>query len=193
MRTQYYLTDVVMDLWSLPEDLSSKASCDICLVTAARREPVRCSSIVFVDEYGHHKIHLTTDIYGPSGSYLTANTGTFAAPPPLASACCQATRPDGLAVPQPAADGRGQLAGAELAGLRTDAASPQPGPAHGDDPEPHRPDGCAGPVSLRFAAVTHDLADRRRAQEDHLWPHEPGAATTAAPSAQGGRFRDVRM
>jgi hypothetical protein len=76
LQQDYYLTDVVLDLWSFPEGLSSKAACDIWLVN-----PTAGSSEVFfhcfVDKYGH-QIHLITGIYCPSGSYLTANSGVFA-------------------------------------------------------------------------------------------------------------------
>ena len=74
LEQDYHLTDVVLDLSSFPEGLASKASCSIWLVTPAASEPLfHC----FVDKYGH-QIHLTTGIYCPSGSYLTANSGLFA-------------------------------------------------------------------------------------------------------------------
>jgi hypothetical protein len=76
LQQDYYLTDVVLDLWSFSEGLSSKAACDIWLVT-----PSAGTSEVwfhcFVDKYGH-QIHLVTGIYCASGSYLTANSGVFA-------------------------------------------------------------------------------------------------------------------
>jgi hypothetical protein len=76
LDSAYVLTDVVLDLWTFPEGLDSKASCDIWLVT-----PQAGTSEVFfhcfVDKYGH-QIHLASGIHCPKGSYLTANAGIFA-------------------------------------------------------------------------------------------------------------------
>jgi hypothetical protein len=76
LQQDFYLIDVVPDLWSFPEGLSSKATCDIWLVTPT----AGTSEVVFhcfVDKYGH-QIHLIRGIYRTSGSYLTANSGIFA-------------------------------------------------------------------------------------------------------------------
>jgi hypothetical protein len=72
----FCLTDIVMDLWTFPDGLDSKASCGIWLVTPAQGT----SEILFscwIDKYGH-QIHLNSGIVCPKGSYLTANSGVFA-------------------------------------------------------------------------------------------------------------------
>jgi hypothetical protein len=73
---QFCLTDIVLDLWSFPESLASKASCGIWLITPAESR----SEILFqcfVDKYGH-QIHLESAIACPAGTCLTANAGIFA-------------------------------------------------------------------------------------------------------------------
>ena len=75
-KKDFCLTDVVMDLWSFPEGLDSKASCSLWLVTAA----AGTSEILFqshVNKYGH-QIHLNSGVFCPKGSYLTVNSGVFA-------------------------------------------------------------------------------------------------------------------
>ena len=75
-KEDFCLTDIVMDLWSFPEGLNSKASCSIWLVTPAQQT----SEILFkffVDRHGH-QIHLNSGVFCPKGSYLTANAGIFA-------------------------------------------------------------------------------------------------------------------
>jgi hypothetical protein len=75
-KDDFCLTDVVMDLWSFPDGLDSKASCSIWLVTPSQGTSevlFKC----FIDKYGH-QIHLNSGIFCPGGSYLTANSGIFA-------------------------------------------------------------------------------------------------------------------
>lgn len=72
----FCLTDSVMSLWSYPEGLDSKGSCDIWLVTP----DAGTSEILFqcyVEKHGH-QVHFTSGIFCPKGSYLTANAGIFA-------------------------------------------------------------------------------------------------------------------
>ena len=74
-KKSFCLTDVVLDLWTFPEALNSKASCSIWLVTPSEGT----SEILFkcfVDKYGH-QIHLNSGVFCPKGSYLTANSGIF--------------------------------------------------------------------------------------------------------------------
>ena len=73
-QTDFRLTDVVLDLWSFPDGLDSKASCSIWLVTPGTSEVLfQC----FVDRHGH-QIHLVSGVHCPTGSYLTVNSGIFA-------------------------------------------------------------------------------------------------------------------
>jgi hypothetical protein len=72
----FRLTDIVMDLWTFPDGLDSKASCGLWLVNPAQGT----SEILFqcwIDKYGH-QIHLNTGVLCPKGSYLSANGGVFA-------------------------------------------------------------------------------------------------------------------
>jgi len=70
----FCLTDVVLDLWTFPDGLSSKASCAIWLIVPGTSEILfQC----FIDKYGH-QIHLNSGIFCPRNSYLTANAGIFA-------------------------------------------------------------------------------------------------------------------
>jgi hypothetical protein len=74
-KKNFCLTDVVLDLWTFPEGMNSKASCSIWLVTPSEGR----SEILFqcfVDKYGH-QIHLNSGVFCPKGSYLTANSGVF--------------------------------------------------------------------------------------------------------------------
>ena len=74
-KKNFCLTDVVLDLWTFPEGLNSKASCSIWLVTPSEGT----SEILFkcfVDKYGH-QIHLNSGVFCQKGSYLTANSGIF--------------------------------------------------------------------------------------------------------------------
>jgi hypothetical protein len=76
-QADFCLTDVVLDLWSFPDGLDSKASCSIWLVTPGVSEVLfQC----FVDRRGH-QIHLISGVDCPSGSYLTVNCGIFVAGP----------------------------------------------------------------------------------------------------------------
>jgi hypothetical protein len=78
LGADFYLTDVVLDLWSFPEGLDSKASCGIWLVTPASSSEVLFQC--FVDRHGH-QVHLVSGVHCPSGSYLTVNAGIFAVGP----------------------------------------------------------------------------------------------------------------
>jgi hypothetical protein len=69
----FCLTDLVLDLWSFPDGLDSKASCGIWLVVPASSEIL---FNLFVDRHGQ-RIHLNSGILCPKGSYLTANAGVF--------------------------------------------------------------------------------------------------------------------
>lgn len=69
----FCLTDVVLDLLSSPEGLSSKASCSLWLMTPSEGK----NEILFqchIDVHGH-QVHLNTGIFCVAGSYLTANSG----------------------------------------------------------------------------------------------------------------------
>ena len=71
----FCLTDVVLDLYSIPDGLNSKASCSIWLVTPSEGTSeylFKC----FVNRDGH-QIHLNSGIYCPKGSYLSASSGVF--------------------------------------------------------------------------------------------------------------------
>ena len=71
----FCLTDMVLDLYTIPDGLNSKASCSIWLVTPSEGTSeylFKC----FVDRDGH-QIHLNSGVYCPKGSYLTANSGIF--------------------------------------------------------------------------------------------------------------------
>lgn len=75
----FCLTDVVLDLYSIPDGLNSKASCSIWLVTPSQgtsEDLFNC----FVNRSGH-QIHLNSGVYCPKGSYLTASSGIFAEGP----------------------------------------------------------------------------------------------------------------
>lgn len=74
-KKDFCLTDIVMDLYTFPEDLSSKATCSIWLVTPAESTSEILFSC-FIDKYGH-QIHLNSGVFCPKGSYLTANSGIF--------------------------------------------------------------------------------------------------------------------
>ena len=72
----FCLTDIVLDLWTFPEGLNSKASCSIWLVTPS----AGTSEVLFkffIDKYGH-QVHQNSGVLCPKGSYLTANSGIFA-------------------------------------------------------------------------------------------------------------------
>jgi hypothetical protein len=74
-KKDFSLTDIVLDLYSIPDGLNSKASCSIWLVTPSEGTSeylFKC----FVDRDGH-QIHLNSGVYCPKGSYLTANSGIF--------------------------------------------------------------------------------------------------------------------
>ena len=71
----FCLTDLVLDLWTFPDGLDSKASCGIWLVTPGKSEIL---FNLFVDRHGQ-RVNLTSGIVCPKGSYLTANGGVFAA------------------------------------------------------------------------------------------------------------------
>lgn len=70
----FCLTDLVLDLWSFPEGLDSKASCGIWLVQPTSSEIL---FQLFVDKQGQ-RVNLHSGIVCPAGSYLTANSGIFA-------------------------------------------------------------------------------------------------------------------
>lgn len=70
----FCLTDLVLDLWTFPDGLDSKASCGIWLVTPGGSEIL---FKFFVDKHGQ-RVHLNSGILCPAGSYLTANGGVFA-------------------------------------------------------------------------------------------------------------------
>jgi hypothetical protein len=75
-KKDFCLTDIVMDLWTFPEGLNSKASCSVWLVTPS----ASTSEILFkffIDKHGH-QVHLNSGVFCPEGSYLTANSGIFA-------------------------------------------------------------------------------------------------------------------
>jgi len=73
-KADFCLTDIVMDLWTFPDGLNSKASCSIWLVTASTSEIL---FKFFIDKYGH-QVHLNSGVFCPTGSHLTANSGVFA-------------------------------------------------------------------------------------------------------------------
>jgi hypothetical protein len=70
----FCLTDLVLDLWSFPDGLDSKASCGIWLVTPGVSEIL---FQFFVDKHGQ-RVNLNSGVVCPKGSYLTANGGVFA-------------------------------------------------------------------------------------------------------------------
>jgi hypothetical protein len=72
-QKDFCLTDVVLDLWTFPEGLDSKADCAIWLVKPTETEIL---FKLFVDKHGQH-VDLHTGIVCPEGSYLTANSGVF--------------------------------------------------------------------------------------------------------------------
>ena len=75
-KKDFCLTDIVMDLWSFPDGLDSKASCSVWLVTPS----AGTSEVLFrfyIDKHGH-QVHLNSGVFCPKDSYLTANSGTFA-------------------------------------------------------------------------------------------------------------------
>ncbi len=75
LAKDFCLTDIVLDLYTIPNGLNSKASCSIWLVTPSEGTSeylFKC----FVDRDGH-QIHLNSGVYCPKGSYLTATTGIF--------------------------------------------------------------------------------------------------------------------
>lgn len=71
----FCLTDLVLDLWTFPDGLDSKASCGIWLVTPGVSEIL---FNFFVDKHGQ-RVHLNSGILCPKGSYLSANGGVFTA------------------------------------------------------------------------------------------------------------------
>jgi hypothetical protein len=71
----FCLTDLVLDLWSFPDGLDSKASCGIWLVIPGTSEVL---FNLFVDKHGQ-RVHLHSGVFCPKGSQLTANAGRFAA------------------------------------------------------------------------------------------------------------------
>lgn len=69
----FCLTDLVLDLWTFPDELDSKANCLIELVIPGKSEVL---FKLFVDKHGQ-RIHLNSGILCPKGSYLIANSGVF--------------------------------------------------------------------------------------------------------------------
>jgi hypothetical protein len=65
---------MVLDLWTFPGGLDSKARCGIWLVTPGVSEIL---FNFFVDRHGQ-RMHLNSGVLCPKGSYLTANGGVFA-------------------------------------------------------------------------------------------------------------------
>ncbi|HKI02758.1 MAG TPA: hypothetical protein VKK31_12340 [Thermoanaerobaculia bacterium] len=70
----FCLTDLVLDLWSFPDGLDSKAGCGIWLVTTGSSEIL---FNLFIDKHGQ-RVSLNSGVLCPKGSYLTANAGVFA-------------------------------------------------------------------------------------------------------------------
>ena len=67
----FCLTDLVLDLWTIPDGLDSKASCGISLVASSGTEILFSFS---VDKYGR-RVHLNSGIVCPKGSSLAASGG----------------------------------------------------------------------------------------------------------------------
>jgi hypothetical protein len=73
-ETDFRLTDIVIDLWSFPDGLNSKASCSIFLIIPS----VSSESLFkfFVDRHGR-QVHLTSGVFCPANSHLSASGGVF--------------------------------------------------------------------------------------------------------------------
>lgn len=72
----FCLTDIVINIYSYPEGLKSKGSCDIWLAIPSRSTTEYLFTF-FIDKYGH-QVHLNSGVFCPKGSHLTANAGVFA-------------------------------------------------------------------------------------------------------------------